>query len=127
MPAASTGVKVPSCNQAFLIIESAYAFVDRGTYSELMYYPDAADVTRAVSVATGLGALGNGTGVYGRPFSLLKTAGAFADPTARGSLGINVPAYARDLDNTVQRRGGTAALINVTLDVPVEARLRSEF
>ena len=127
IPATSTGVKVPSCNQAFLIVESAYAFVNRGAYSELMYYPDAADVTRSISVTTGLGVVGTDTGVYGKPFSLLKAAGAFFDPTARGSLGIDVPAYSRDLDNTIQRRGGTAALINVTFDVPVETRLRSEF
>ena len=120
----STAKTVPSCNQAYLVVESAAVVLNRGTtYSELIYYPDAADLTRKNSLTTGLAASTTGAGPTA--FSLMRNAGAFTDPTARGSLRVNLPVYATGLGNSASRRGGAAALTNVTLTLPIETRRRA--
>lgn len=121
----ATSRTVPSCNQAFLVVESAAVLLNRGTYSELILYPDAADLTRSISLSTSMGASTAGSGPTA--FSLLKSAGSLSDATARGSLRISLPVRSRDLDNAVARHGGAAALTNVALTVPVEVRRRAQF
>ncbi len=121
-----TTPKVPSCNQAYLCIVSAVAILNRGTgYAEMIYYPDAANLTRKDSMTQALAASTTGSGPAA--FALPKTSGALNDPTARGSLQINLPVYAPNLGNSVIRRGGTAALANIELSLPVEARRRAQF
>jgi hypothetical protein len=118
--------QVPSCNQAYLVIVSAAAVLNRGSaYAELMYYPDATNVSRSVSLSTALAVSPSGSGPAA--FALPKTAGALSDPTARGSLQITLPVYAPNLNNAVFRSGGTAALINISVSLPVETRRRAQF
>ncbi len=122
----TTAKTVPSCNQAYLCIVSAVAILNRGTgYAEMIYYPDATNLTRKDSITQALAASTTGNGPAA--FALPKTAGALNDPTARGSLQINLPVYAPNLGNSVIRRGGTAALVNIELNLPVEARRRAQF
>ena len=116
---------VPSCNQAYLVIESAAVVLNRGTYAELTYYPDANDLTRKTSLTTGLGVSTTGAGP--NVFALLKTAGALTDPTARNSLCVTLPVYPPYLNNSVTRRGGASSLINIELTLPVEMRRRALF
>ena len=48
-------------------------------------------------------------------------------PHRTGSLQVSLPVYAPYLGNTVVRRGGTASLANVELNLPVETRRRAQF
>ena len=123
----ATSPKVPSCNSAFLVIESAFAVLNRGngSYAELLYFPDAADTSRTISFATSLQADTAQAGPL--IFRLLSTAGAAANSSARASLQMNLQVRARDYDNAVQRRGGVAALSNATVTLPLETRRRSRF
>jgi hypothetical protein len=123
LPAAT---QVPSCNQAYLVIVSAAAVLNRGTaYSELIYYPDATNVSRSVSLSTALAASTTGSGPAA--FAIPVTAGALSDQTARGSLQINLPVYVPGLNNVVFRNGGNAAYINMSISLPVETRRRAQF
>ncbi len=121
----ATARTVPSCNQAYLVIESAAAVLNRGTYAEMIYYADANDLTRKVSLTTGLGVSTTGAGP--NVFALLKTAGALTDAAARNSLCVTLPVYPPYLNNTVIRRGGASSLINIELTLPVEIRRRALF
>ena len=121
-----TATKVPSCNRAYLVVVSAAAVLNRGTaYAELLYYPDASNLTRSTSISTALTVSSNGSGPAA--FALPQTAGPATDPTARGSLQITLPVYAPNLNQTVVRRGGTAALVNIEMTLPVETRRRARF
>ena len=121
-----TTASVASCNQAYLVVISAAAVINRGTaYSELVYYPDATNLTRFNSLTVALAPSTTGNGPTA--FSLPLTAGSLANPAARGSVQINLPVYAPSLNNTVGRRGGTAALVNIELSVPVETRRRAQY
>ena len=122
----TTPKTVPSCNQAYLCIVSAVAILNRGTgYAEMLYYPDATNLTRNTSLTQGLAVSTSGSGPAA--FALPKTAGALNDPTARGSLLVTLPVYAPNLGNSMIRRGGTAALTNIELSLPVETRRRAQF
>ena len=121
----ATARTVPSCNQAYLVIESAAVVLNRSTYSEMIYYPDANDLTRKTSLTTGLGVSTTGAGP--NAFALLKTAGALTDPAARNSLCVTLPVYPPYLDSAVTRRGGASSLINIELTLPVEIRRRALF
>ncbi len=124
LPASTT--PVPSCNQAYLVVVSAAAVLNRGTsYAELVYYPDATNLARSHSLSTALNVSATGSGPAA--FALPKTAGALSDASARGSLQINLPVYAPNLANVMARDGSTAALINISLNLPVEARRRAQF
>ena len=117
---------MPSCNQAYLVIISAAAVINRGTgYAELLYFPDATNLARYVSLTTALFPSTTGNGPPA--FSLLPNAGALADPSARGSLQINLPVYSPSLNNSIIKRGGTAALTNIEVSLPVETRRRAAF
>ena len=121
-----TSTPVPSCNQAYLVIVSAAAVLNRGAgYAELMYYPDATNLSRSVSLSKALNASTAGSGPAA--FALPKTAGSLADPTARGSLQINFPVYTPNLNNLVVRDGEKGALINISVALPVELRRRAQF
>ena len=122
----STAKTVPSCNQAYLCIVSAVAILNRGSgFAEMIYYPDATNLSRKDSITQALAASTTGSGPTA--FVLPKTSGALNDPTARGSLQVNLPVYAPNLGNSVIRRGGTAALVNIELNLPVETRRRAQF
>ena len=138
--------KVPSCNQAYLIVVSAFVLLNSGdnVTSQLIYYPDVSHLARnrvlttAISPQTlqetlgGFVIGGNNANVqrtnYGPlVFSLAPTAGNPANPTARGSVRITLPVYAPNVDNTVVRRGGTSAMVNLSLNIPVQLRRRASF
>ena len=117
---------VPSCNLAYLVTISAVAVLNRSQdYAEMIYYPDAMNLTRKDSLTQAIAPSATGSGP--QVFSLPKAAGAFTDPSARGSLQVSIPVYAPYLGNTVVRRGGAAALNNVELNLPVETRRRAQF
>ena len=121
----TSGVVVPSCNQAYLVVESAFAVLNRGTYAELIYYPDPYDLTRKTSLTTGLGVSSTGSGP--NVFTVPKPLGVPNDTTTRTTLQITLPVFQPNLANTVVRRGGTAAMMNLELTSTVEVRRRVSY
>ncbi len=122
----TTAKTVPSCNQAYLCIVSAVAILNRTPgYAEMIYYPDATNFSRQTSLTQALAPSTSGSGPAA--FALPVSAGALNDPTARGSLLVTLPVYAFNLNNSVVRRGGTSALVNIELNLPVETRRRAQF
>ncbi len=117
---------IPSCSQAYLVIVSAVVVINRSAdYAEMIYYPDAMNVSRKTSLTQAIAPSAKGNGPAA--FVLPSNPGVLSDPSKRGSLQISLPVFAPYLGNAVVRNGGTAALNNIEVNIPVETRRRAQF